>query len=91
MAPAPKASYAWSHEAVYLAGRAAGWSLLASEPESVSYPQFEYHYRDLCRQVVEGAELKIDQPTPLPRQTRTELSAADLRQRLRELRAELGL
>lgn len=91
LAPAPKADYDWSHEAVYLAGSAAGWSLLASEPESVSYPQFEYYYLDLCRQVVEGAELKIERPTPLPEQTRTELSAAELRKRLRKMRKELGL
>lgn len=91
LAPAPKAAYDWSHEAVYLAGSAAGWSLLASEPESVSYPQFEYHYLDLCRQVVEGADLKIERPTPLPEQTRTDLSAAELRKRLRKMRKELGL
>ncbi len=91
LAPAPKAEYDWSHEAVYLAGSAAGWSLLAGEPEAVSYPQFEYHYLDLCRRVVEGAELKIERPMPLPEQTRTELSAAELRKRLRKMRKELGL
>ena len=91
LAPAPKAAYDWSHEAVFLAGSAAGWSLLASEPESVSFPQFEYHYLDLCRQVVEGAELKIERPTPLPEQTRTELGHAELRKRLRKMRKELGL
>lgn len=91
LAPAPKVEYDWSHEAVYLAGSAAGWSLLASEPEAVSYPQFEYHYLDLCRQVVEGADLKIERPTPLPEQTRTELSAAELRKRLRKMRKELEL
>lgn len=91
LAPAPKAAFAWSHEAVYLAGAAAGWSLLANEPESVSFPQFEYHYHDLCRQVVEGAELKIERPTPLPEQTRTELSPPELRKRLRKMRKELGL
>ncbi len=91
LAPAPKAAYDWSHEAVFLAGSATGWSLLASEPESVSFPQFEYHYHDLCRQVVEGAELKIERPTPLPEQTRTELGHAELRKRLRKMRKELGL
>ena len=91
MAPAPKSEYDWSHEAVYLAGSATGWYLLASEPESVSYPQFEYHYLDLCRQVVQGAELKVERPTPIPAQTHSELSRAELRKRLRELREELGL
>ncbi len=91
LAPAPKLAYDWSHEAVYLAGKAVGWSLLASEPESVSYPQFEYHYLDLCRQVVEGAELKIERPAPLPQQTRTELDAAEVRARLRAMRAAQGL
>lgn len=91
MAPAPKSEYDWSHEAVYLAGSATGWYLLASEPESVSYPQFEYHYLDLCRQVVQGAELKVERPTPIPAQTQSRLSSAELRKRLRELREELGL
>lgn len=91
LAPAPKAEFDWSHEAVYLAGSAAGWQLLASEPDSVSFPLFEYHYLDLCRQVVEGAELKIERPVPLPRETQTELSPAELRKRLRALRKELDL
>ena len=88
--PGPKAAREWSHEAVYLAGRATGWQLLASEPESVSYPLFEYHYLDLCRQVVEGAKLTIERPPPLPRQTHTELTRKELQELAAELRRELA-
>ena len=61
-APSPKAEQQWSHPAVYLAGKAAGWHLLASEPESVAMPIFEYHYEQLCRKVVSGEQLTIDAP-----------------------------
>ncbi len=87
--PSPKAGQNWSHEAVYLAGRATGWQLLAGEAESVSFPQFEYHYRHFCRQVVEGAELAEERPTPLPRQVRTELSPEELLELASELRRDL--
>ncbi len=90
LAPAPKQDYDWSHPAVYLAGAATGWSLLASEPETVSFPQFEYHYEDLCRQVIEGAELRISHPTPLPDESREELSREETLRRLRHLREQLG-
>ena len=88
--PGPKAEQDWSHEAVYLAGSATGWELLASEPEAVSFPLFEYHYLALCRQVVEGARLKIERPTPLPSQVQTELSPEELRELAADLRRELG-
>ncbi len=87
--PSPKAGQDWSHGAVYLAGRATGWQLLAGEAESVSFPQFEYHYRHFCRQVVEGAELPEERPTPLPSQVRTELSPEELLELASELRREL--
>ncbi len=91
LAPAPKAAQAWSHEAVYLAGAATGWSLLAGEPESVSFPQFEYHYQDLCRQVVEGTELRVQRPPPLPETIDPDLDGRELSKRLGKLRSKLGL
>ena len=88
--PPPKAAREWSHEAVYLAGCATGWQLLAGEPESASFPRFEYHYLELCRQVLEGAELQVERPEPLPPQVETELSREELRELAGELRRELG-
>lgn len=87
--PSPKLEQNWSHRAVYLAGRATGWQLLASEAESVSFPQFEYHYLRLCRQVVEGAELQAESPAPLPRQVQAELSPEELLELASELRRDL--
>lgn len=90
-APSPKRDYAWSHEAVYLAGQAAGWFLLASEPESVSFPRFEYHYDILCRRVINGEELEQAMPTPLANKVERPLSKDEAKARLAKMRDELGL
>ena len=90
-AASPKAEQTWSHPAVYLAGKAAGWHLLASEPESVAMPIFEYHYEQLCRKVVAGEQLGIDAPPALPEKIETPLSAEELHTRLEKLRKDLGL
>jgi len=90
-ASSPKREFPWSHEAVYLAGQAAGWFLLASEPEAASFPLFEYHYQLLCRRVVNGEQLEVAQPVPLPEQVERPLSRDEARARLAKMRDELGL
>lgn len=90
-APSPKRDYAWSHEAVYLAGKATGWFLLASEPESVSFPRFEYHYDILCRRVINGEELESPTATPLASKVERPLSREEAKARLAKMRDELNL
>lgn len=90
-APSPKRSFNWSHEAVYFAGKAAGWYMLANEPESTALPRFEYHYARLCRQVMAGEELTIEAPEPLSDRVEGALTQEELRERLARLRAELKL
>ena len=90
-APSPKRDFQWSHEAVYLAGQAAGWFVLASEPESVSLPRFEYHYELLCRRVINGEELVLNTVAPLADIVRRPLSKEEKRARLAKMRDELGL
>ncbi len=90
-APSPKREFQWSHPAVYHAGQAAGWHLLAGEPEGVALPTFEYHYAHYCRQVMAGEELHINPAKPLPEQTSAKLEPKELKARLKQLRKELNL
>lgn len=90
-APSPKRDFAWSHEAVYLAGQAAGWFLLASEPEATSFPLFDYHYQLLCKRVINGEQLEVTAATPLPEKVSRPLSKEEAKARFAKLRAELGL
>lgn len=90
-APSPKADFEWSHEAVYLAGKSAGWFLLSSETEAVALPLFRYHYELLCKRVLQGEELTIDHPTPIPEKVSRRLSRDEKKERVAALRAESGL
>ncbi len=90
-APSPKKGHQWSHEAVYLAGKAAGWFLLANAAEPVSFPVFEYHYNILCRRVLNGKKLVIDMPAPLADKIEKPLTKSEAKARLAKLRDELNL
>lgn len=90
-APSPKRQQQWSHEAVYFAGKAAGWYLLANEPEARALPIFEYHYGLLCQRVINGETLELETPTPLgPREERP-LDRSETKARLAKLKSDLGL
>jgi hypothetical protein len=90
-APSPKNSHSWSHEAVYYAGKAAGWYLLANEPEASAFPIFEYHYDTLCRRVVNGEKLTIELPEALTEKVERKLDKKDVRARIAKLKSDLGL
>ncbi len=90
-AASPKREQQWSHEAVYLAGKSAGWFLLANEAESASMPVFEYHYSLLCRRVINGEKLILDTPTPLTDKIERPLSKLETKSRLAKMREELNL
>jgi len=90
-APSPKAAQQWSHPAVYHAGRASDWYVLASEPESVAYPIFEYNYRQICQRVMQGERLDIRPPPALTSGSGPKLSARERKERMRRLREEVGL
>lgn len=90
-AASPKRHYPWSHEAVYLAGLATGWFVLANEAETRALPLFEYHYQLLCRRVINGEQLEAVQATPLPEKISRPLSKNDARARLAKMKEELGL
>tara|TARA_B100001029_G_scaffold116149_1_gene96225 strand:- start:780 stop:1247 length:468 start_codon:yes stop_codon:yes gene_type:complete len=89
-APSPKSAYEWSHEAVYFAGKATGWFLLANESESVSFPIFEYNYSLVVKNVMLGEELNIKRPPALSRKLENPVSKEELRSRISRLRKELN-
>lgn len=90
-ASSPKRDFPWSHEAVYLAGQAAGWFVLANEAEARALPLFEYHYQLLCRRVINGERLEAIVATPLPDKIARPLSKVDAKERLAKMKDELGL
>ncbi len=90
-AETPKAEYSWSHEAVYLAGRATDWYVLASEPEDKVFPLFDYYYQDLCQRVMHGEELKMPPKKAIPEHIGTPLSGDENHERMVKLRETLGI
>ncbi len=90
-APSPKRAHKWSHEAVYLAGKSAGWYLLANEAESSAFPLFEYHYDILCRRVLNGEELAVEQATALAEKVERKLDKSEVRARIAKLKQDLAL
>jgi hypothetical protein len=90
-APSPKKDFAWSHPAVYYAGRAAGWYMLANEGQRRAQPIFEHHYQVFCQRVMRGENLEDLSPTPLPSGVNKRLDPAEAKARFAKLRAELEL
>ena len=90
-AASPKHEQQWSHPAVYLAGRASDWFVLANEGEGTAFPVFEHHYTRLCREVMQGKELTIEAPQPLPEKIERKLEGEDLQSRIQQLKKELNL
>ena len=90
-APAPKAQYAWSHPAVYFAGKATDWFLLATEPEEKVYPLFCWNYRQLCERVMRGEELQLPVTQALQANLSRPLSYEERQQRMQALRAALDV
>ncbi|MBP8924672.1 MAG: hypothetical protein KBG75_02330 [Pseudomonadales bacterium] len=91
LAPEPKHAQGWSHPAVYHAGRETGWFLLASSPESKSFPAFERCYRALCDQLAAGATLALPSPGE---STANSVAAPDIEQQraqLARLRSDTGI
>jgi hypothetical protein len=90
-APPPKAAHGWSHEAVYYAGKASGWFLLANEAEHTAFQIFEYHYGIMCKRVLQGESLTIETSIALPKKTEQKLTPTETRQRIKKMKQELGL
>ncbi|MCZ6830252.1 MAG: replication protein P [Gammaproteobacteria bacterium] len=64
----PKSAQAWSHAAVYLAGRDADWFFLANNTENLTWPVFRDRYREYCGRIMAGEMLEVPAPEALPAQ-----------------------
>ena len=88
-APAPKALHKWTHPAVYFAGKATDWFLLATEPEEKVYPLFCFNYRQLCERVMRGEELELPVTRALEDNPSRPLSYEERQARMKDLRNKL--
>lgn len=91
LAPEPKAEHAWSHPAVYHAGRETGWYALANEIQSQVFPQFEYYYSQVCKRVMRGEDLHVVTPKALPEFVPAPLTPEQSKQKLKALRSQFSL
>jgi len=90
-APAPKHLHTWSHPAVYFAGKASDWYLLATEPEDKVFPLFSYYYKQLCERVMRGEQLEVPMVQALPENPSRPLSYEERQSRLQDLRDSLDV
>ncbi|MCV6615296.1 MAG: replication protein P [Cellvibrionaceae bacterium] len=90
-APSPKAEANWSHPAVYLAGKQAGWFMLASNAEKTAFPIFKQCYEKYCEQVLAGNKLSMPELKALPEEVGEPLSKSENQKRMAALRKQLDL
>jgi len=90
-ARSPRSAQAWSHPAVYLAGRDTGWFLLSGSEEKTAWPVFRRHYQQWCARALAGESLEIPEVAALERQTTAPLSRKQQKQALEKLRRETGI
>jgi len=90
-AGSPKSAQAWSHPAVYLAGRDSDWFFLTNSTERVSWPVFKAHYERYCTRVLRGESLEIPQPAALEKKPGKPLPSEEQLARLKSLRELTGL
>lgn len=90
-APSPKAHYAWSHPAIYFAGKATDWYFLQTSSESVAYPVFKRKYTDICERIRAGEKLEIHAETSLEHNPAAPLNKQENLKKLQALRAALDL
>lgn len=90
-ARSPRSAQAWSHPAVYLAGRDSDWFFLANNPERVTWPVFREHYQDWCTRVLRGESLAIPEEPALEQHDPEPLSTEEQLAALKKLREHAKL
>jgi len=90
-APSPKATYAWSHPAIYHAGCASDWFFLANNNEKTAFPIFERYYLKLCERVMNGEELPAPNILAIPKNIEQPLTKEENLKRMEDLRKQLNL
>lgn len=89
--PSPKAEQAWSHPAVYFAGRDSDWFFLANNIESKTWPVFQRHYERYLLEISRGGTLVMPEQAELPESPSESMSTEERQNALRKLRAQTGL
>ncbi|MFU8763012.1 MAG: replication protein P [Haliea sp.] len=90
-ARSPRSAQAWSHPAVYLAGRDSDWFFLANNPERVTWPVFRQHYQDYCTRVLRGEHLTVPEEAALEQHAPEPLSTEQQLAQLKKLRESANL
>lgn len=90
-APSPKSAQAWSHPAVYLAGRDSDWFFLGNNIERTTWPVYREHYQQYCARVMRGETLDIPAPAALEKSPSETLSKDEQLANLHKLRQETSL
>jgi hypothetical protein len=88
-ARSPRSAQAWSHAAVYLAGRDCGWFFLSNNTENITWPGFRDRYRDYCSRVMAGEVLEVPAPAALPAREHHLSSTEEARSELEKIRESL--
>ena len=92
LAPSPKTEAAWSHPIVYLAGRDAGWYLLANHARHEAWPVFQGNYNRWLQRALRGETLTIPERKQLEAPNEAEsMDLTDRKTALSALRKEMGL
>ena len=82
----PKADQKWSHPAVYLAGRDAGWHMLANAIETKALPAYSEIYQQYCDRIISGEKLAVDLPPALPEVSQMPATKKHNQQQLKNLK-----
>ncbi len=89
-ASSPKSAQAWSHPAVYLAGRDSDWFFLSHNAEALTWPVFRDKYSAYCGRAMAGEALTIPAPEALPSLDTKPSSTADALAEIARLKATLS-
>lgn len=91
LAPSPKAEATWTHPIAYLAGRDAGWYLLANHTRGEAWPSFQVHYNKWLRRALAGEVLTVTERKTIdaPREEDT-MSNEQRKEALSALKEQLG-
>lgn len=90
-APSPKSDFAWSHPAVYYAGRESDWFFLANSVERQAFPVFERNYKIICERLLRGEHVDLPVHKALPAEVHHPLSKEEQLDHLKKLREETGI
>ena len=88
----PRSAQAWSHPAVYLAGRDTDWFFLSNNPESVTWPVFRDHYAGYVGRALRGEQFEVPRPAAIPAEATAERMSKEAKlSALKQLREDAGL